>query len=112
MENKSIKVATARQIQTGTGLILVDGVWLFVSLLFFLAVLGWATWTMRLVSPLAFALFAALMGSVLVLAIVDVWYRLAGSASAPSMKTESDSVCLTEQIKRSRPIRDVPLIIL
>jgi len=60
MERKNFKVSTAG-LQTSTGLILMDGLWLFVSLLFFLPVLGWATWGMRLVNPMAFAMFAGSM---------------------------------------------------
>jgi len=72
MERKNFKVSTAG-LQTSTGLILMDGLWLFVSLLFFLPVLGWATWGMRLVNPMAFAMFAGSMAAVLLLAIADAW---------------------------------------
>jgi hypothetical protein len=113
MESKNFKVSTAGHIQTSTGLILMDGLWLFVSLLFFLAFLGWATWEMRLVNPMAFTMFAGSMAAVLALAIADVWSHRTCNVSVLSLKPASESGCLTtpvdEQIKVSRPIKDIPL---
>ena len=67
-----VKVAAAEQITTSTGLRLMDGLCLFVPLLIILVVLGWATWQIRSVNSMAFAMFAGLIAAVLVLAVADV----------------------------------------
>lgn len=115
METESIRMTTAGQIKASVGLKPIDGLCLFVPLLIFLAVLSWATWEIRLVKPMAFTLFVGLMAAGLVLAIADVWSRRAHNTCALSLKPVPESVCLStpigQQIKRSRPIKDVPFII-
>jgi hypothetical protein len=71
MNSKGIVAATSSRTRTGTGLTLTHSLCLFAPLVIFLAVLGWATWEIRLAKPMAFEMFAGLMVVVLVLAIVD-----------------------------------------
>lgn len=114
MKSKDIKATTASQIRTSMGLTLIDSICLFGPLLVSLAVLGWATWQIRLVNPMAFAMFAGLMAAAFVLAIVDVWPRRTHSSSAPSLKPASEPVCLStpisEQIELSQSIQNAGFI--
>ena len=94
----------------------IDELCLVVPLLIYLAILGWATWEIRLVNPMALKLFLGLMTAVLVLAIADVWSRRVHNAFAVSLKRVPESVYLStvligEPIKLSRPINNERLII-
>lgn len=86
MKSEDIKVGTAGQIATSAGLRLMDDLCLFVPLLVFLAVLAWATWEIRSVNPMAFAMFAALIAAVVVLAIAGLWPRRIRSVSVTSSR--------------------------
>jgi hypothetical protein len=84
------KVATV-QSKRAPHRILIEELCLFVTLLIFLAVLGLATWEIRLVKPMAFMMFAGLMAAGLVVAIADVESRRARN--------------IGKQIKLSRPVK-------
>ena len=114
METDS-NVATG-QSKRGPDRILIDDLCLFAPLLIFLTILGWATWEIRLVNPMALKLFLGLMTAVLVLAIADVWSRRVHNAFAVSLKRVPESVYLStvligEPFKLSRPINNERLII-
>ena len=84
MHSRDIEVSMARQIKSRTGLTLLDWVCFLVPLLISVAVLGWATWEVRLVYPLAFVMFAGLMAVALVLEMAGIWSGRARSSSATS----------------------------
>ena len=73
MKSEHNQAASTGQIETSTGLTLVDALFFFVPLLILLAVLGWVTWEIRSVNPMAFAVFAGLVAAEVVLAIASVW---------------------------------------
>jgi hypothetical protein len=89
MNSKGVIGPPASQTRTSTRLKFIDNLCLFAPLVIFLAVLGWAMWGIRLVSPIAFGLFAGLMIVVLALGIVGIWPRLSGRLlSAPAVSAK------------------------
>ena len=86
MKGKGIVAATTFQRKPSTGFTFTEALCLFAPLVTFLALLGWATWEMRLANPMAFEMFAGLIVVVLVLAIVNVLPRPSdGLRSAPGI---------------------------
>jgi hypothetical protein len=107
MKNKVTKAASAGRIKLDTPT-LNDGLCLFVQLLIFLAVLGWATWQIRTVNPMAFALFAGSMVAVLVLAIAHVWPR--EDAARPSHRSSQHTSVTPSAMAPDDVLRGYPPI--
>jgi hypothetical protein len=89
MNCESVVAATASQTTTNSGPKRTDTFCLLAPQVLFLAVLGWATWEISLVKPMAFEMFAGLIVFVLALSIVGVLPRQAGRfRSTPARNRE------------------------
>ena len=75
MSRRRIAASIASRIPTSPGLTPLHSLCFFTPLVIFLALLGWATWEIRLVNPVAFGLFAGLMSVLLGLVTVDLLSR-------------------------------------
>jgi hypothetical protein len=81
MKGKGIEVGSLVQTthprlqasgRTRMGLRLTDSLCLFAPLVIFLAVLAWATWEIKSVNPMAFAMFAGVIAAALILLVAGV----------------------------------------
>lgn len=97
MRSRDIEVSPARQIKSTTGVTVPAWVCLLVLLLLSLAMVGWVTWEVRLVHPLAFLILAGLMAPVLylmtaviVVEIAGRWWRRGHSSSTTSASLRSN----------------------